>query len=111
MYFLDKVKKSFFVIDSRPKEDPGPERTKINKFAVLDPTKLAANKKYEIEDWTTDKLEEFRNEIISAIILSKSNKLIEGAIQGAMERTIHKPSAALQSPYVQGTTEELKKLG
>ncbi|MED6164190.1 hypothetical protein PIB30_087301, partial [Stylosanthes scabra] len=78
---------------------------------VLDPTKLAANKKYDIEDWTTEKLEEFRNEIISAIILSKSNKLIEGAIQGAMETTIHKPSAALQSPYVQVTTEELKKLG
>ncbi|MED6129331.1 hypothetical protein PIB30_106900, partial [Stylosanthes scabra] len=59
---------------------------------------------------TQDKLEEFRNEIISAIILNKSNKLIEGAIQGAMETTIHKPSAALQSPYVQVTTEELKKL-
>ncbi|MED6141857.1 hypothetical protein PIB30_107614 [Stylosanthes scabra] len=28
-----------------------------------------------------------------------------------MEMTIHKPSAALQSPYVQVTTEELKKLG
>ncbi|MED6123202.1 hypothetical protein PIB30_046952 [Stylosanthes scabra] len=166
IYVLDKVKKSFFVIDSRPKEDPGPERTKINKFAgnlinqllvragyqslltkatktkpeqrswlpkyikireqpnpfdcgtfvmkwmeVLDPTKLAANKKYEIEDWTTEKLEEFRNEIISAIILSKSNKLIEGAIQGAMETTIHKPSAALQNSYVQVTTEELEKLG
>ncbi|MED6185781.1 hypothetical protein PIB30_060392 [Stylosanthes scabra] len=166
MYVLDKVKKNFFVIDSRPKEDPVPDRTKINKLAgnlinqllvragyhslltkatktkpeqrswllkyikiheqpnpfdcetfvmkwmeVLDPTKLAANKKYDIEDWTTEKLEEFRNEIISAIILSKSNKLIKGAIQGAMETTIHKPSAALQSPYVQVTTEELKKLG
>ncbi|MED6213183.1 hypothetical protein PIB30_090789 [Stylosanthes scabra] len=33
MYVLDKVKKSFFVIDSRLKEDPGLERTKINKFA------------------------------------------------------------------------------
>ncbi|MED6121965.1 hypothetical protein PIB30_035203 [Stylosanthes scabra] len=91
MYVLDKVKKSFFVIDSRPKEDPGPERTKINKFA--------------------EKLQEFRNEIISGIILSKSNKLIKGAIHGAMETTIHKPSAALQSPYVQVTMEELKKLG
>ncbi|MED6209421.1 hypothetical protein PIB30_054530 [Stylosanthes scabra] len=91
MYVLDKVKKNFFVIDSRPKEDPGPDRTKINKLA--------------------EKLQEFRSEIISAIILSKSNKLIEGAIQGAMETTIHKPSAVLQSPYVQVTTEELKKLG
>ncbi|MED6196527.1 hypothetical protein PIB30_048311 [Stylosanthes scabra] len=91
MYVLDKVKKNFFVIDSRPKEYPGPDRTKINKLA--------------------EKLEEFRNEIISAIILSKSNKLIEGAIQGVMGTTIHKPSAALQSPYVQVTTEELKKRG
>ncbi|MED6163059.1 hypothetical protein PIB30_076345 [Stylosanthes scabra] len=33
MYVLDKVKKNFFVIDSRPKEDPGPDRTKINKLA------------------------------------------------------------------------------
>ncbi|MED6196271.1 hypothetical protein PIB30_045920 [Stylosanthes scabra] len=78
---------------------------------VLDPTKLDANKKYDIEDWTTEKLQEFRNEIVSEIILSKSNKLIEGAIQGAMEMTIHKPSTALQSPYVQVTTEELEKLG
>ncbi|MED6162009.1 hypothetical protein PIB30_066344 [Stylosanthes scabra] len=78
---------------------------------VLDPTKLATNKKYDIEDWTTEKLQEFRNQIISGIILGKSNKLIEGTIQGAMETTIHKPSAALQSPYVQVTTEELKKLG
>ncbi|MED6172947.1 hypothetical protein PIB30_054635 [Stylosanthes scabra] len=77
---------------------------------VLDPTKLDANKKYDIEDWTTEKLQEFRNEIVSEIILIKSNKPIEGAIQGAIETTIHKPSAALQSPYVQVTTEELKKL-
>ncbi|MED6173720.1 hypothetical protein PIB30_062296 [Stylosanthes scabra] len=171
MCILDKVKKNFFMIDSRPKEDPGPEITNINKFAgnlinqllvragyhslltkatknkpeqrswlpkyvkiheqpnpfdcgtfvmkwmeVLDPTKLDANKKiYDIEDWTTsemhEKLQEFRNEIVSEIILSKSNKLIEGAIQGAMETTIHKHLAALQSPYVQVTMEELKKLG
>ncbi|MED6172040.1 hypothetical protein PIB30_046487 [Stylosanthes scabra] len=164
MYVLDKDKKNFFVIDSRPKENPGPERTKINKFAsnlinqllvragfnsllkkatknrpeqkswsakyvkiheqpnsfdcgtfvmkwmeMLDPTKLDGNEKYDIEDWTTEKLQEFRNQIISEIILSKSNKLIKEAIQGAMRITIHKPSAALQSPYTQVTTEELKK--
>ncbi|MED6162465.1 hypothetical protein PIB30_070722 [Stylosanthes scabra] len=32
MYVLDKVKTNFFVIDSRPKEDPGQDRTKINKL-------------------------------------------------------------------------------
>ncbi|MED6162008.1 hypothetical protein PIB30_066343 [Stylosanthes scabra] len=34
MYVLDKMNKNFFVIDSRPKEDPGPDRTKINKLVV-----------------------------------------------------------------------------
>ncbi|MED6181013.1 hypothetical protein PIB30_015485 [Stylosanthes scabra] len=77
---------------------------------VLDPTKLDGNEKYDIEDWTTEKLQEFRNQIISGIILNKSNKLIKEAIQGAMGITIHKPSAALQSPYTQLTMEELKKL-
>ncbi|MED6218387.1 hypothetical protein PIB30_026350 [Stylosanthes scabra] len=42
---------------------------------VLNPTRLDAHKKYEIEDWTSEKLQEFRNEIISEILLSKSNKL------------------------------------
>ncbi|MED6146567.1 hypothetical protein PIB30_035670 [Stylosanthes scabra] len=77
---------------------------------VLDPTKLDGNEKYDIEDWTIEKLQEFRNQIISEIILSKSNKLIKEAIQGTMGITIHKPSAALQSLYTQVTTEELKKL-
>ncbi|MED6125534.1 hypothetical protein PIB30_069364 [Stylosanthes scabra] len=52
-----------------------------------------------------EQLQEFRNEIISEILLSKSNKLILKAIAGAIETTIHKPSAALQSPNVQVTTE------
>ncbi|MED6190553.1 hypothetical protein PIB30_106998 [Stylosanthes scabra] len=33
MYVLDKEKKTFFVVDSRPKDAPNSDRTRINKFA------------------------------------------------------------------------------
>ncbi|MED6162583.1 hypothetical protein PIB30_071878 [Stylosanthes scabra] len=170
MYVLDKVKKTFFVVDSKRKDAPSSDRTRINKFAmsytngniinqllvyagyhslftkdtrskppqiswfpryqqiheqpnaydcgtfvmkwmeVLDPTKLNAHSKYPIEDWSTEDLQGFRNEIIWQIILSSQNLHIQKAIQGAIETTIHKPSAALRSPYVQVNTDELKKL-
>ncbi|MED6192087.1 hypothetical protein PIB30_006912 [Stylosanthes scabra] len=54
--------------------------------------------------------EQIRNEIISEILQNKSNKLVQNAIQGEIGTTIHRSSAALQSPYVQVTTEELNKL-
>ncbi|MED6138153.1 hypothetical protein PIB30_071601 [Stylosanthes scabra] len=44
---------------------------------------------------TQEQLQDFRNEIISEILLSKSNKLVQNAIQGAIWTTIHRPSAAL----------------
>ncbi|MED6152529.1 hypothetical protein PIB30_092949 [Stylosanthes scabra] len=90
MYAFDKTKKTFFVVDSRRKDNPSHDRTRINKFA---------------ED-----LQRFRNEIIWQIILSKDNLHVQKAIQGAIDTTIHRPSVALQSPYVQVNTEELKKL-
>ncbi|MED6199929.1 hypothetical protein PIB30_080443 [Stylosanthes scabra] len=77
---------------------------------LLDPTKLDARIKYPIDDWSTEDHERFRNEIIWQIILSKDNLHVQKAIQGAIDTTIHKPSTALQSPYVQVNTEELKKL-
>ncbi|MED6136304.1 hypothetical protein PIB30_054791 [Stylosanthes scabra] len=77
---------------------------------VLDPTKLDAHSKYPIEDWSTEDLQGFRNEIIWQIILSSQNLHIQKAIQGAIETTIHKLSAALRSPYVQVNTDELKRL-
>ncbi|MED6141274.1 hypothetical protein PIB30_101699 [Stylosanthes scabra] len=77
---------------------------------VLDPTKLDAHSKYPIEDWSTEDLQWFRNDIIWQIILSSQNLHIQKAIQGAIETTIHKPSAALRSLYVQVNTDELKKL-
>ncbi|MED6188041.1 hypothetical protein PIB30_082215 [Stylosanthes scabra] len=77
---------------------------------VLDPTKLDAHNKYPIDDWSIEDLQGFKNEIIWQIILSKQNLQIQKAIQGAIETTIHKPSAALRSPYVQVNTDELKKL-
>ncbi|MED6190373.1 hypothetical protein PIB30_105213, partial [Stylosanthes scabra] len=55
-------------------------------------------------------LQRFRNDIIWQIILSSQNLHIQKAIQGAIDITIHKPSAALRSPYVQVNTDELKKL-
>ncbi|MED6112991.1 hypothetical protein PIB30_066912 [Stylosanthes scabra] len=128
------VKKTFFVVDSKRKYAPSSDKTRINKFVgnmidqllvyarydcgtfvmkwmeVLDPTKLDAHSKYPIEDWSTEDLQGFRNEIIWQIILSKQNLHIQKAIQGAIETTIHKPSATLRSPYVQVNTDELKKL-
>ncbi|MED6187772.1 hypothetical protein PIB30_079636 [Stylosanthes scabra] len=77
---------------------------------VLDPTKLDAHSKYPIEDWSTEDLQRFRNDIIWQIILSSQNLHIQKAIQEAIKTTIHKPSAALRSPYVQVNTDELKKL-
>ncbi|MED6182731.1 hypothetical protein PIB30_031376 [Stylosanthes scabra] len=148
-------KKTFFVVDSKRKDAPSSDKTKINKFAgnmidqllvgtrskppqiswfpryqqiheqlnaydcgtfvmkwmeLLDPTKLDAHSKYPIEDWSTEDLQGFRNEIIWQIILSSHNQHIQKAIQGAIETTIHKSSAALRSPYVQVNTDELKKL-
>ncbi|MED6107137.1 hypothetical protein PIB30_011152 [Stylosanthes scabra] len=44
------------------------------------------------------------------ILVGKSNMLSQKAIEGALGTTIHRPSAALQSPYVQVTMEELNKL-
>ncbi|MED6151102.1 hypothetical protein PIB30_079077 [Stylosanthes scabra] len=165
MYVLDKEKKTFFVVDSKCKDAPSGDRTRINKFAgnmidqllvyagyhslltkgtrskppqiswfpryqqiheqpnaydcgtfvmkwmeVLDPTKLDAHSRYPIEDWSTEDLQRFRNDIIWKIILSPQNLHIQKAIQGAIETTIHKPSAALRSPHVQVNTDELKKL-
>ncbi|MED6199255.1 hypothetical protein PIB30_074197 [Stylosanthes scabra] len=165
IYVLDKEKKTFFVVDSKRKDAPSSDRTRINKFAgnmidqllvyagyhslltkgtrskppqiswfpryqqiheqpnaydcgtfvmkwmeVLDPTKLDAHSRYPIEDWSTEDLQGFRNDIIWQIILSSQNLHIQKAIQGAIETTIHKPSAALRSPYVQVNTDELKNL-
>ncbi|MED6140683.1 hypothetical protein PIB30_095721 [Stylosanthes scabra] len=166
-------KKTFFVVDSKRKDAPSSDRTRINKFAltsliffsgqhdrptiglcgvpftphkrhkdkppqilwfpryqqiheqpnaydcgtfvmkwmeVLDPTKLDAHSRYPIKDWSTEDLQRFRNNIIWQIILSSQNLHIQKAIQRAIETTIHKPLAALRSPYVQVNTDELKKL-
>ncbi|MED6161938.1 hypothetical protein PIB30_065578 [Stylosanthes scabra] len=88
MYILDKEKKIFYVLDSKNKISPSQERTRINKFA--------------------EELQKFRKEIIWQIILSKENLYIQKAIDGAISTTIHRPSAVLQSPYVQVSTEDLK---
>ncbi|MED6170919.1 hypothetical protein PIB30_035790 [Stylosanthes scabra] len=131
MYVLDKEKKTFFVVDSKRKGQHDrptiglcgvpftPDKrhkeydcgTFVMKWMeVLDPTKLDAHSRYPIEDWSMEDLQRFRNDIIWQIILSSQNLLIQKAIQGAIETTIHKPSAALRSPYVQVNTDELKKL-
>ncbi|MED6148806.1 hypothetical protein PIB30_056377, partial [Stylosanthes scabra] len=165
MYVRDKEKKTFFVVDSKCKDSPSSDRTRINKFAgnmidqllvyagyhslltkgtrckppqiswfpryqqiheqpnaydcgtfvmkwmeVLDPTKLDAHSRYPIEDWSTEDLQRFRNDVIWQIILSSQNLHIQKVIQGAIETTIHKPSAVLRSPYVQVNRDELKKL-
>ncbi|MED6186977.1 hypothetical protein PIB30_071991 [Stylosanthes scabra] len=59
---------------------------------VLDPTKLDANEKYDIEDLTTEKLQEFRNEIISEIISAKATNSLKKPYRGQWRR----PSTNLQ---------------
>ncbi|MED6225462.1 hypothetical protein PIB30_093937 [Stylosanthes scabra] len=75
---------------------------------VIEPTQLDATKPYLIDAWSTEELQKFRKEIIWKIILSKENLYVQKAIDGAISTTIHRPSAALQSPYVQVSTGDLK---
>ncbi|MED6154165.1 hypothetical protein PIB30_109514, partial [Stylosanthes scabra] len=66
--------------------------------------------RYSLDEWGQDKLDGFRREIVSRLILSKENTLRVDAISqvNKMGRQT-KPSAALQSPYVQVSTAELEK--
>ncbi|MED6129453.1 hypothetical protein PIB30_108094 [Stylosanthes scabra] len=66
--------------------------------------------RYSLDEWGQDKLDGFRREIVSRLIFSKENTLRVDAISqvNKMGRQT-KPSAALQSPYVQVSTAELEK--
>ncbi|MED6176743.1 hypothetical protein PIB30_091150, partial [Stylosanthes scabra] len=75
---------------------------------VLDPTKLDESNPYPIDVWTTEELQGFRGEMILRMILSKENLYIDKAIEGANSIRIQKPSAALQSPFLQVSTGDLK---
>ncbi|MED6174314.1 hypothetical protein PIB30_067941 [Stylosanthes scabra] len=75
---------------------------------VIDPTWIDPTKPYLIDAWSTEDLQKFRKEMIWQIILSKENLYVQKAIDGAKFTTIHRPSAALQSPYVQVSTRDLK---
>ncbi|MED6160782.1 hypothetical protein PIB30_054571 [Stylosanthes scabra] len=75
---------------------------------IIDPTKLDEKKPYPIKDLTIEELKEFREEYITRILLSEENLLRDEAIKAAKETVIHKPSAALQSPYVQLSTGDPK---
>ncbi|MED6195930.1 hypothetical protein PIB30_042480 [Stylosanthes scabra] len=163
MYVLDVKRRRFFVLDSKNRVSPSPDRTKIHKFGsniidqlivyagassllsrdsrtkqpsmslfircvqvpiqlndfdcgiyvmkymeLIDPKKLDEKKPYPIVNWTTKELQEFREEYIARILLSEKNLLRDEAIKAAKETVIHKPSAALQSPYVQFSTGDLK---
>ncbi|MED6154850.1 hypothetical protein PIB30_000354 [Stylosanthes scabra] len=57
---------------------------------------------------SAEDFQKFRKEMIWKIILSKDNLYIQKEIDGAIAKTIHRPSAALQSPYVQVSTGDLK---
>ncbi|MED6158325.1 hypothetical protein PIB30_031743 [Stylosanthes scabra] len=75
---------------------------------LIDPKKLVEKKPYPIVAWTTEELQKFREEYITRILLSEENLLRDESIKAAEETIIHKPSAALQSPYVQVSTGDLK---
>ncbi|MED6163340.1 hypothetical protein PIB30_078921 [Stylosanthes scabra] len=76
---------------------------------VLDPTKLDAKNPYPIDSWTTEDLQRFRKEMIWQMMLSNKNLYIDKAIEGAKSIRIQKPSAALQNPFLQVSTEDLKR--
>ncbi|MED6210121.1 hypothetical protein PIB30_061117 [Stylosanthes scabra] len=158
MYVLDKEKKTFFVVDSKRKDAPSSDRTRINKFAgnmidqllvyagyhslltkgtrskppqiswfpryqqiheqpnaydcgtfvmkwmeILDPTKLDAHSRRTSKGSETTSY----GKSYSPHKTCTYKRPYRG---GAIETTIHKPSAALRSPYVQVNTDELKKL-
>ncbi|MED6139067.1 hypothetical protein PIB30_080389 [Stylosanthes scabra] len=66
--------------------------------------------RYNLEEWGQDKLDGFRREIVAKLILSKENTLrVEAINQANMMGCQTKPSAALQSPYVQVSTAEIEK--
>ncbi|MED6110834.1 hypothetical protein PIB30_046524 [Stylosanthes scabra] len=75
---------------------------------VLDPTKLDAKNPYPIDAWTIDDLQRFRKEMIWRMILSNKNLYIDKAIEGENSIRIQKTSAALQSLFIQVSTEDLK---
>ncbi|MED6212484.1 hypothetical protein PIB30_083757 [Stylosanthes scabra] len=44
---------------------------------LLDPTKLDGCKKYDIEDWTSEQLQDFRNEMISESSSAKATNSVK----------------------------------
>ncbi|MED6177343.1 hypothetical protein PIB30_097332 [Stylosanthes scabra] len=127
LYVLDVQSKEFYVIDSVYGTTPNQQRNRLHRFVMelLDVAALSAAHtfkiQYNIEEWNEDKLDQFRKEIVSKLIMSKDNTL-NNAINQALNMTWEaitkartrigrqpKPSAALNSPYVQVTTAELDK--
>ncbi|MED6115500.1 hypothetical protein PIB30_091172 [Stylosanthes scabra] len=78
--------------------------------------------RYSIEECSQDRLDQFRKEIVSKLIMSKDNTLNVETINQTLNMTLEaiakaktkmgrqsKPSAALKSPYIQVSTAELEK--
>ncbi|MED6140748.1 hypothetical protein PIB30_096409 [Stylosanthes scabra] len=144
MYVLDKEKKTFFVVDSKRKDAPSSDRTRINKFAgnMIDQLLVYAGYHSLLTKGTRSKPPQISwydcgtfvikwMEVLDPTKLDAHSRRISNGSEttsygksysphktctykrpyrGAIETTIHKPSAALRSPYVQVNTDELKKL-
>ncbi|MED6148042.1 hypothetical protein PIB30_049503 [Stylosanthes scabra] len=78
---------------------------------LIDPTDLAdcceANNGYNIEKWGELKLEEFRKQIVTKILLSRDNEKRMETIRLLNEMRNIKPAAVLRSPYVQVSSADL----
>ncbi|MED6146619.1 hypothetical protein PIB30_036207 [Stylosanthes scabra] len=141
LYVLDVDNKQFYVVDSVFGTNSSQQRNKPHRFVpnptdcgvyvmkwmeLLDPAALSAafifKLQYSIEEWSQARLDEFKKEIVSKLIMSEENTLSVEAINQASNMTLEaiteakkkmgrqtKPSATLKSPYVQVSTSELAK--
>ncbi|MED6222135.1 hypothetical protein PIB30_061484 [Stylosanthes scabra] len=78
---------------------------------LIDPTVLkecsSSNKEYNIETWTEPKLDEFRKDIVSKIMLSESNAWRMETMRKANGMRNTRPAAVLRSPYLQVSSADL----
>ncbi|MED6187555.1 hypothetical protein PIB30_077576 [Stylosanthes scabra] len=86
MEFLDKEKLrkhsiEFYIVDPMFGITTNQQRSKLHRFALLDVAALSAaytfKLRYNIEEWSQDQLDQFRKEIVSKLIMSKDNTLID----------------------------------
>ncbi|MED6223578.1 hypothetical protein PIB30_075322 [Stylosanthes scabra] len=124
LYVLDVKKRKFYALDSLNSTAPGRDRNKLNRFAsnvldqiqymeVVNPSFLE-KRNFTVPIWTEDELQQFREEFVERILFNGDNFFRQQALKVSNPVARHqRPSAALQSPYVQlkSMDSESGKLG